>query len=300
MGVNMLNIGAVERETGIGKDTLRVWERRYGFPVPVRDEREDRLYPEEQVDCLRLIKRLIDMGLRPVKVVGQTYPALVALLEDAVGRHPDDQPELQKYVQLIKGHQASELRLALSRALLDQGMTEYLSKTVAPLGHLIGESWLRGDIRVFEEHLYSEQVTLVLRSAIEMMRNDRGTPHVLLATLPGEEHMLGLLMVEATLSLQGARCTMLGGQSPINEIVAAAIAHQADVVALSFSAVMTPLQIKDGLQQLRRVLPQRILIWAGGTGVARRRSQDEGVQLIGSLSDLINAAAEWTKNESPT
>ncbi len=296
----MLNIGAVERETGIGKDTLRVWERRYGFPVPVRDEREDRLYPEEQVNRLRLIKRLLDMGLRPAKVVGQAYPALVALLEDSVGQQPEDHPELQKYVQLIKGHQASELRLALSRALLDQGMNEYLSKTVAPLSHLVGEYWLRGDIRVFEEHLYSEQVTVVLRSAIEMMRNDRGTPHVLFATLPGEEHMLGLLMAEATLSLQGARCTMLRGQSPINEIVAAAIAHQVDVVALSFSAVMTPLQVKDGLQQLRRALPQQILIWAGGTGVARQRSQDEGVQLIGPLSDLIKVVVEWTESESPT
>ncbi|MBL8366565.1 MAG: cobalamin-binding protein, partial [Candidatus Accumulibacter sp.] len=25
----VMNIGAVERDTGLGKDTLRVWERRY-------------------------------------------------------------------------------------------------------------------------------------------------------------------------------------------------------------------------------------------------------------------------------
>ena len=28
----LLSIAAVERETGLGKDTLRAWERRYGFP----------------------------------------------------------------------------------------------------------------------------------------------------------------------------------------------------------------------------------------------------------------------------
>ena len=33
-----LSISAVERDTGISKDTLRVWERRYRFPVPERDE----------------------------------------------------------------------------------------------------------------------------------------------------------------------------------------------------------------------------------------------------------------------
>jgi hypothetical protein len=32
MNKTLMNIAAVERETGLGKDTLRVWERRYGFP----------------------------------------------------------------------------------------------------------------------------------------------------------------------------------------------------------------------------------------------------------------------------
>ena len=36
------SIAEVERETGLGKDTLRVWERRYGFPVPQRDRLGER------------------------------------------------------------------------------------------------------------------------------------------------------------------------------------------------------------------------------------------------------------------
>jgi DNA-binding transcriptional MerR regulator len=39
------SIAAVERDTGIGKDTLRVWERRYGFPQPGRDSFGERSYP---------------------------------------------------------------------------------------------------------------------------------------------------------------------------------------------------------------------------------------------------------------
>ncbi|MFN7197809.1 MAG: MerR family transcriptional regulator, partial [Hylemonella sp.] len=38
-----LTIAAVERETGLSKDTLRMWERRYGFPRPLRDARDERL-----------------------------------------------------------------------------------------------------------------------------------------------------------------------------------------------------------------------------------------------------------------
>ena len=43
------SIAEVERETGLAKDTLRVWERRYGFPVPSRDAAGERAYPLAQV-----------------------------------------------------------------------------------------------------------------------------------------------------------------------------------------------------------------------------------------------------------
>jgi len=50
-----LSIAAVERDTGIGKDTLRVWERRYGFPQPKRDAFDERSYPQAQVEKLRTL-----------------------------------------------------------------------------------------------------------------------------------------------------------------------------------------------------------------------------------------------------
>ena len=53
-----LPIAAVERDTGLAKDTLRVWERRYGFPQPDRDANGERVYPLVQVDKLRLLRRI--------------------------------------------------------------------------------------------------------------------------------------------------------------------------------------------------------------------------------------------------
>src|SRR5690606_18335943 len=65
----LLSIAAVEREVGLSKDVLRVWERRYGFPVPHRDARGERSYPADQVARLALIKRLMDRGLRPGRLL---------------------------------------------------------------------------------------------------------------------------------------------------------------------------------------------------------------------------------------
>ncbi|HRF13460.1 MAG TPA: MerR family transcriptional regulator, partial [Candidatus Accumulibacter phosphatis] len=69
MNIPDFGIAAVERDTGLSKDVLRVWERRYGFPAPCRDANGERSYPAEQVERLRLIKRLMDQGHRPGKLI---------------------------------------------------------------------------------------------------------------------------------------------------------------------------------------------------------------------------------------
>ena len=65
----VLSIAAIERDTGLSKDTLRVWERRYGFPVAMRDSQGERSYPLDQLQRLRTLKRLIDGRHRPGRVV---------------------------------------------------------------------------------------------------------------------------------------------------------------------------------------------------------------------------------------
>lgn len=292
----LFDIASVERETGIGKDALRVWERRYGFPVPVRDAHDERLYPHAQVEQLRLIKRLIGNGLRPSKVVGLEVDQLNTLLPPTQDSASQYSQEVLRLVDLIKQHQSPALRVALGRVLLQQGLNDFLSKTIAPLNHLVGEAWVRGEIRVFEEHLYSEQITSVLRTALTMMLDANGSPRVLLTTLPGEEHSIGLLMAEATLSMCGASCVMLGVQTPIQEIVSAATAHQSEIVVLSFSEAVTPVQVKSGLHQARLALPKNIKLWVGGAGVERQHNTGASIadiQLMGPLSDLAEAVNAW-------
>ena len=57
-GIGWHSIAAVERDTGLAKDTLRVWERRYGFPAPGRDAQGERLYSDDDLVRLRHIRRL--------------------------------------------------------------------------------------------------------------------------------------------------------------------------------------------------------------------------------------------------
>ena len=43
------SIGVLERDTGTGRDTLRIWERCYGFPETARNGKGERVYPDSQM-----------------------------------------------------------------------------------------------------------------------------------------------------------------------------------------------------------------------------------------------------------
>jgi DNA-binding transcriptional MerR regulator/methylmalonyl-CoA mutase cobalamin-binding subunit len=292
-------ISDVERDIGIAKETLRVWERRYDFPQPLRDPNGERVYPVEQVHKLRLVKRLIDMGYRPGKVIAFDVDQLQNMAEQAVaGRKGAAQPapELQVYLDLCKSHQMEALRRNLSQALLMMGLKAFVIDLVAPLTVLVGQAWASGVLAVFEEHLFTESLKVVMRSAIFAMPqanpNNAGAPRILLTTLPQERHGLGLLMAEAMCAAEGAHCISLGVQTPLPDIVEAARVQRIDIVALSFSVSMNPRQALDGLAELQTRLAGGAELWAGGHCVALKRRRPPYVRVFG-LEDIGPAIADW-------
>jgi methanogenic corrinoid protein MtbC1 len=287
-----LNISAVERDTGLSKDTLRMWERRYGFPEPLRDANGERVYPARQVEKLQLIKRLMDRGHRPGRIISHSLEDLMSLGSRS-GHGPRVPQDIEIFLKLIRAHQLAELRRHLSQSLMKQGLQRFVIDTVAPLNWAVGDAWMRGEFAVFEEHLYTEQIQGVLRNAMASIHPQARGPRVLLTTVPNEPHMLGLLMVESLLAVEGASCISLGTDTPISEIARAAAAHQADIVGLSFSAAFNDKQAAAGLAELRAMLDARILVWAGGASVERIRKAIAGVELVPSLEGMLDRIKEW-------
>jgi MerR family transcriptional regulator, light-induced transcriptional regulator len=298
-----LSIAAVERDTGLSKDTLRVWERRYGFPLPLRDVIGERAYSLVEVEKLRILKRLLDAGHRPGRIVQLPVAELQQLTEQTV-----DQPlrnmdvalgsdDLRAHLALIRGHDVAGLRAALTHQLSRFGVARFVIEVVGPLNAAVGDAWIRGQMEIFEEHMYTEVLQVVLRQAIAGIPQPRGAarhagrPRVLLTTLPGEPHGLALLMVEAMLALEGCACVSLGVQTPLWDVVLASTAFQADIVALSFSGCTNPNQIVEGLSELRSKLPPATQLWAGGSAPALQRRTITGVRAFASL-DALPAAVQ--------
>lgn len=296
MNDSEFNITIVERDTGLSKDVLRMWERRYGFPKPDRDARGDRIYPADQVERLGLIKRLIDQGHRPGQLLAMSPEALGALAprraQARVQGNDEDTATLDELLALIRRHDATGFQQAMQQRLARQGLQRFVQDTVAFLAFRVGEAWEKGGLAIFEEHLFTELTQRTLRQAMAVLPTGARSPRIVLATVPEEQHVLGLLMVEALLALEGAECIPLGAQMPLLDISRAARAHQADIVALSFSGAFPPRQNPGLLQQLRRLLPPEVAIWVGGAGVARLAKVD-GVLRLTTLNDGIAALANW-------
>jgi MerR family transcriptional regulator, light-induced transcriptional regulator len=284
------NISAVERETGLSKDVLRVWERRYGFPKPARDENGERQYTLGETAKLRAIKRLMDIGIRPGKIIGLTLEELNAMADarapvrgQAAGTADRD------IVSMLRAHDVAAVAQALARWLMRDGLQRFVLETLAPVTRAVGDAWMRGELHVFEEHLYTEEVQGVVRAAVNALPRHAGHPRVLLTTLPSEQHALGLMMVEALLVPEGAHCVSLGPQTPLDEVRRAAVAHGVDIVALSFSGAFPVRHATESLARLRRHLPPAVALWAGGEMTRRVRRTLPGVLLLPDLGAVVAA-----------
>jgi DNA-binding transcriptional MerR regulator len=102
-------IGAVERDTGIKRDTLRVWERRYGFPLPVRNDKGERLYPVEQLRQLQRIRRLLDQGCRAGKLLPPDEARLDELESELLVMTPPT-PGIESILEAVMKGDAGKLR----------------------------------------------------------------------------------------------------------------------------------------------------------------------------------------------
>ncbi len=290
------SISAVERETGLSKDTLRIWERRYGFPLPLRDAHGERLYPQEQVHKLRLISRLLDRGLRPSQLVAAPLETLIARASSDTGgatRAPEDGELLDTTLRLLAAYDEAGLRSHLSVALQRLGLQRFVIDFAARMNMRVGEAWSLGQLSISQEHLYTEQMQHQLRQGIGTLYPGARHPSVMLTTLPGEEHQLGLLMAQACLAVEGIRCVSLGVQTPAWEISEAAQLQGVEVVGLSFSEALRQKVALEMLKDLRARLPEQIEIWAGGALWARLRRRLPGVRFITRLDQLPRVIADY-------
>lgn len=290
----VLSITEVERQTGIRPATLRMWEKRYGFPQPLRDQHGDRVYPLNQVERLAAARRLMAQGIRPGKIFsGGVLPDTVNAAPAGALPRPAAGP-FQPMFELLRAYRIAELHSHFQYRLLNLGLRRFVIEFLAPLSTEVGLAWGRGELPVRCEHLYSELAKSILHARQEAVRSGGGRgPTALLATLTGESHVLGILMAEAILASLEVQCIQLGSELPPQELAAAASETGADIVALSFSAYFPRRDAARMTKALCKALPPSAELWVGGDGASEAAALARGVYVFDSLAAIEPALLCW-------
>jgi methanogenic corrinoid protein MtbC1 len=297
----LLSIGALSAATGIPVDTIRTWERRYGFPVAQRKPSGHRVYALSTVPRLRRIAQAIARGHRAAEVLPASESAIDALLatlphvpsESMASTRPaspDGLAEPAALLDAVRAFDAARLKRAFQADWARLGPLEFLEHRAAPFLTAVGQAWEDGSLDVRHEHFGASVLGDFLR-AVRLPLEDRATgPIVALATLPGELHGLGLQMSALVFSLAGWRTLVLGVDTPVAQI--AALAREASIAAVALSCVQPAgRSTVAAIRALRQRLPRRIPILLGGAG-APSIVREPGIE---TLSDLA-ALDRWVRS----
>ena len=286
VGESLLSIGQVARETGIAVETLRIWERRYGRPEPQRLPSGHRRYRPEEVARLRRVAQALALGYRPGRVLRASDDEVRQLLSTD-SESSELTPQQRAWVESVRRFEGPELVRGLLELWRDTEVGAFLGDTISPLVGAVGSAVTAGELGVRHERYFDEVLGLFLRSLRGSVSTARSTrPGCLLATLEGEHHDLGLQMLALLLAYRGVRPLVLGTGLPTMEIATAARETEVPAVAVSVSLASASAETTRSLAELRRLLPARVQLAAGGRGAHRRGKKPPGVHVFESMDDF--------------
>jgi len=288
-------IRVVADRTGISPTLLRAWERRYDVVEPGRSEGRQRLYSDEQVDHLLLLKQAVDAGRSIGTIADLSTSELNDILaEDREARAARDRVErptggavdLSDAFDAVRRMDASTLDRELRRLTVKLGAERFLDDALSPLLASIGQEWRDGNLRPAQEHVATAVIRQILGWLLERSRSDSDR-RVVIGMLSGENHDIGGLLAATSAALAEWEVLFLGEDLPPAEIAAAAEAMPADVVGLSIVSPLSWDGIPGQLEELMTLLPPTTRVVLGGAFGAELRDLIDHPRVV-AVGDLAS------------
>jgi len=271
-------IRAVSKLTGIGIDTLRAWERRYGAVTPTRDDR-GRMYTEADVARLRLLNGAVEQGHSIGRLAGLSNDQLRDLCAPAgaasqaatvqTGRAPLETAglltALREYDGVGVDHELSRLAAVLRPI-------DLLQDVLMPVLTKVGDDWHSGRTRIAHEHLMSSTMRNLLGAFLRLYLRREASVRLLFATPSGERHEIATLGAAMLAASAGLGVSYLGADLPAREIVESVEPAGAQVLVLGLTTAAADKAREKELKTVVRELPKGVELWAGGRGAERHAS----------------------------
>jgi MerR family transcriptional regulator, light-induced transcriptional regulator len=164
-----LTIGQLAERTGVAAGTLRMWERRHGFPAPERLPSGHRRYPDSSIEAVRRVanERAAGMSLagaiaRVKRTADAAVPAVPSVFATLRRRCPELEPQTLRKPFL----------LALTRAIED----ESLSRAQIPIlfGAFQSERFYRREQRRWRQLSQAAELAIAFADFTRVRKPQRG------------------------------------------------------------------------------------------------------------------------------
>ena len=273
--INNHRIHRVAKLTGLSKDVIRVWERRFGILKPTRGANRYRNYSDEDVALLRFLKEQLDAG-------GSIGELAKLGREELLGRARASAPRVS-YVDNTFSRLLRELLSTLNpfdRVIFEKRLNgavavvpfeEALHGILLPLQEQVGQLWHEGHIDVAIEHYVTNQVQQKIFSAMNQLPVAEFGAKVIVACPPGEEHDIAALTVAYRCRLRGCRVYYLGANVPVASLANLCGKVEPDLTIMSFPLALSDDKATELVQALAdEVIPVSNLAVGGLGAIAMR------------------------------
>jgi hypothetical protein len=219
------------------------------------------------------------------------------LRQQAAGGHGGSDPWVEALLE------AGET-FGVSSLLLDErgrsGAWHRVAERVGGAVAELGRRWQAGTLSILEEHLASERLSRALARIVESIPLSSPAPVALLTCAPGDDHTLGLSLVELVLREAGWSTLWAGRRTPLAEIDHRLGQGQVALLAVSASEASSAAadleQVAAALGRRCRALGVTLLLGGHGAWPERPR-HGQLIRSLGALHDL--AVAERARRSGP-
>lgn len=289
---NLYEIKAVSEKTGLSPLLIRAWENRYSVVSPKRTESNRRLYSEEDVNRLRLLKEATDNGYTISRISNLSTDKLMDLLQSIKNESTFTQNKseyfLSESLKAINNLNPKNLEKIFMNASIELSQPHFIDNLIVPLIYKIGDMWKTGDLRISHEHFSTSIIKNFLLNIIRNSHPQDNSPKIIITTPSGQLHELGALIAACVASFEGWNVVYLGPNLPAEEIASAVNKINSKVISLS---IVYPLDDEGLIEQLRRLkslLTSDIKILIGGRGSSSYANviNEIGAELIKDTTEL--------------
>ena len=291
--MNVHRIHRVAKLTGLSKDVIRVWERRYGLVKPSRSSNRYREYSDEEVALLRFVKAQMEQGATIGGLAAEGHDALIARMRVATPVSLEEERPHDRLLEDLIGSldplDKAGFERKLNGAVAVIPFEEALHRILLPLQRRIGELWHEGRLNVAVEHYVTKLIQQKLFSVMNQLPVNEFGPRVLIACPAGETHEIGAQTVAYLAATKGCQVYYLGPNLPASDLMTFCERIKPDLVLLSLTDTKPETaafqQIKD-LEPLASSWP--VVMGGQGARAMEHLLRDTRIELLDDLSALHN------------